>query len=188
MDWSNKLQDSEYNSFLRSPEWRAVREEVFERDGGMCVMCKSKNNLRAHHISYEDRLNPDYLITLCDKCHAQVHQYTKDFNSELQNTDGEIRKGIDLINSGITHLIDRFVYARFAEVNSDGDIHFFTGPKSQQVNVNDFIDKLIKLDPYSHPCQRGELGPGGYWISYRGRAMWTRYQDIRLKRKGWKEV
>lgn len=188
MDWNDTLYDDEYSAFLRSPEWRALREEVFARDGGMCVMCKSKENLRAHHISYEELLNPNCLVTLCDKCHEQVHRYTKSFNAALQNEDSELRRGVNLINAGITHLIDHYIYSRFSEVNPKGDIHFFTGPRDQRVNINGFIENLITLDPYAKPCQKGEQGPGGYWISARGRASWTRYEDIRLKRKKWSDL
>jgi hypothetical protein len=187
MNWDDTLHETEYDEFLHSPEWRALREQVFDRDGRMCVMCKSKNNLRAHHISYEDRLNADYLVTLCDRCHAHVHHYTRCFKDELQNPESEIRKGVDLLNTGITHLIDKFIYARFTEMNPKGDVHFFTGPMAERVNINDYIEKLITLDPYSYPAQKENVGAGGYWISCRGRASWTRYQDIRLKRKKWSE-
>lgn len=188
MDWNDTLYDDAYSAFLRTPEWRALREEVFARDGGMCRMCKSKDNLRAHHISYAELLNPDNLVTLCNKCHEQVHQYTRCFKDELQNPESEIRKGVDLLNTGITHLIDKFVYARFAEMNPKGDIHFFTGPWADRVNINDYIEKLITLDPYSYPAQKENVGAGSYWISCRGRASWTRYQDIRLKRKKWSDL
>lgn len=188
MDWNDMIPNDEYSEFLRSPEWRALREQVFDRDGRMCVMCKSRNNLRAHHISYADRLNPDYLITLCDKCHSQVHQYTKSFNEALKNEDSELRRGINLINTGITHLIDQHIYSRCFELNPNGDVHFFTGPREQRVNINNFIENLVALDPYGKPSQKGESGFGGYWISHRGRATWTRYNDIRLKRKGWNEL
>lgn len=184
MDWNDTLYDDEYSAFLRSPEWRALRKEVFARDGGMCVMCKSKENLRAHHISYADRLNPDYLVTLCDKCHEQVHRYTKNFKTALRHDGSELNQGVNMVNSAVTRLIDQYIYARGAEFNPNGDIHFFTGPRDKQVNINRFIDKLITLDPYAEDYRDAR----SFWINPHGRAAWTRYNDIRLKRQGWEEI
>lgn len=56
-------------------------QNVIRRDGGKCVICGSEKKLQAHHIipvandpegvyKYDERNG----ITLCDKCHAQVHR------------------------------------------------------------------------------------------------------------------
>lgn len=176
--------NAEYSDFLQSPEWRALREKVIMRDGCACHMCKSRNNLRVHHLSYDDLLDENNLITLCDKCHENVHQYTKNFRAALRNENSELRQGVDLINAAITRLIDQFIYARSAEFNPNGDIHFFTGPRNEQVNINDFINELISLDPYA--SSYGNVR--SLQINPYGRARWTRYNDIRLKRQGWKEI
>lgn len=186
LDFNSKL-PNDYNEFLRSPEWLAKREEIITRDGGMCQMCKSRKNLRVHHKSYEDLLDNDSLITLCDKCHEQVHEYTKMFNAALHDENSDLRKSFDGVNEAITRLIDKSIYVRCAELNSDGDVHFFTGPIDSRVNINEFISSLITLDPYARPVQ---LGRPDSWLTNHGigRATWTRYNDIRLGRKGWDEI
>lgn len=64
-----------YDDYLRSPEWRTLRQRVIDRDGGECVICGSRNNLRVHHISYEKGMDEegDNLVTLCEDCHKKVH-------------------------------------------------------------------------------------------------------------------
>lgn len=55
-----------------------------ERDGNKCVRCDSKNKLHVHHIDYSGyglksgEANNDIsnLITLCDRCHSQLHATT----------------------------------------------------------------------------------------------------------------
>jgi 5-methylcytosine-specific restriction endonuclease McrA len=55
-------------------------EETLKRDNYQCTKCASKNSIIAHHID-ESRKNGlkyannhlDNLITLCRRCHAEVH-------------------------------------------------------------------------------------------------------------------
>ena len=51
-------------------------QQVLERDGWRCQRCGSLANLQVHHISPRSRLGDDAehnLITLCVKCHEEVH-------------------------------------------------------------------------------------------------------------------
>ena len=184
INWDSHIDNDSYSEFLRSAEWQAKRDEIIKRDGGRCQMCKSESNLRVHHKSYDDLLDDDNLITLCNKCHEHVHAYTKAFNKALTDENSELRKSIDMYNKAVTKLIDAFIYARCAELNEDADVHFFTGPRDSKVNINDYIESLISLDPYHRPIQVGEADS---WISARGRATWTRYEEIRLGRRKWSE-
>ena len=50
------------------------RTQVFERDGHRCILCRSVENLTAHHLiawmtSPELRFEIDNGVTLCRKCH-----------------------------------------------------------------------------------------------------------------------
>lgn len=52
-------------------------ESVKERDKGICQICFNKGNI-AHHIFYKSKypklsLNLNNGITLCKKCHKEVH-------------------------------------------------------------------------------------------------------------------
>lgn len=67
----------EGKSFYSSPEWKALRVKVFERDGYKCVKChKSKRLLEANHIkprakNLDLRLEISNIETLCRKCHTK---------------------------------------------------------------------------------------------------------------------
>lgn len=59
--------------FYRSPEWRAVREAVFMRDGRICAKCKSQENLNIDHVLPRSKykhlqLEPSNLRVLCWPC------------------------------------------------------------------------------------------------------------------------
>lgn len=61
------------------PAWRAIRQQVLDRDGNRCVSCHSE--LRAadadiHHLLPRSMGGTDELsnlVTLCDGCHAKHH-------------------------------------------------------------------------------------------------------------------
>lgn len=64
----------------KSPEYIEWRRSVFARDGYRCAVCgQVGGKLNAHHIKpfakYPDlRLELDNGITLCEKCHREVHR------------------------------------------------------------------------------------------------------------------
>jgi 5-methylcytosine-specific restriction endonuclease McrA len=69
------LSKSQYQLYLRSPEWQEKRQAVFERDGHKCRACSSTENLHAHHVTYDRKYNESLydLVTLCATCHDFVH-------------------------------------------------------------------------------------------------------------------
>lgn len=72
----------DYQEYLNSPEWKAKRRQRLALDKYTCRLCGSGKNLHVHHISYKNLGKPeelDDLITLCDKCHARVHE--RDLNN-----------------------------------------------------------------------------------------------------------
>jgi hypothetical protein len=60
-----------YDEYLNSPEWKALREKIKRRDGGRCRLCGGSDDLHVHHRSYEHFGNehPSDLTTLCRWCH-----------------------------------------------------------------------------------------------------------------------
>lgn len=63
----------------KSPEYRSWRLAVFERDNYTCQCCGVRGgNLNAHHIRpwalfEKERFSVDNGVTLCQKCHKEVH-------------------------------------------------------------------------------------------------------------------
>lgn len=66
---------AEYEAYLRTPEWRAVRGLVFERCGGVCEICEESPAEEAHHLTYEriGREELSDLMGVCKPCHTLIH-------------------------------------------------------------------------------------------------------------------
>lgn len=82
-----------YSEYLNSPEWREVRKEILTIDIGICLSCKSKENLQVHHMTYENvgaELHED-LITLCRSCHVDIHKMEYDNRKILEAECVEFR-------------------------------------------------------------------------------------------------
>jgi 5-methylcytosine-specific restriction endonuclease McrA len=70
-------------SFYLSKEWRAVRDNVFKRDCGLCVRCGKPGEIVHHktHITPANiddpniTLNWNNLQLVCRECHAQIHAH-----------------------------------------------------------------------------------------------------------------
>lgn len=71
-----------YADKLKHPNWQRKRLEIMERDKFKCRECgATENMLNVHHLHYEYGRDPwDYhnnsLITLCESCHEEEHNYT----------------------------------------------------------------------------------------------------------------
>ncbi len=71
-----------YEEQLQQPEWKALRQSIFERYLYMCQVCMSSRSLQAHHKQYIPgrmawEYHPRYLITLCADCHKNWHAENK---------------------------------------------------------------------------------------------------------------
>ncbi len=67
--WAN------YSQYLKSPEWKSLRNIVLERDKNICQGCLSAPAQHVHHLTYNnfgDELLFQ-LISLCVKCHNKLH-------------------------------------------------------------------------------------------------------------------
>jgi len=64
-----------------------MRDYVLYRDKYQCQLCHKKSNLQLHHVisrSKGGKNHPDNLVTLCNDCHAKVHNDTS-LMKKLQN-------------------------------------------------------------------------------------------------------
>jgi len=63
---------AEYRRYLRSPQWKALRARVIERDK-YCRVCGSHGALQVHHVYYPADFWADDCIldktVLCGSCH-----------------------------------------------------------------------------------------------------------------------
>lgn len=71
-----------YDEQLQDERWLLKRDQILQRDWRVCQVCLSGKDLNVHHKKYiEGRLAWEYadyyLITLCQKCHKNVHQEGK---------------------------------------------------------------------------------------------------------------
>lgn len=69
-------------NFYKTKKWERKRENILRRDSYECRKCKRYGKTTAasmvHHIYPLDtnpslKLNSDNLISLCNKCHEQMH-------------------------------------------------------------------------------------------------------------------
>lgn len=65
-----------HNEYLRSPEWKRLRQLVIKRDKGICQGCLLADGTQVHHLTYvrhKRELLID-LVLLCDACHERAHE------------------------------------------------------------------------------------------------------------------
>lgn len=72
-------------------KWVLQRKRVLERDGHACRVCGARNKLCVHHLKYNPEGTayvPDDadLITLCQKCHRNVHTGNLILHQQWKNT------------------------------------------------------------------------------------------------------
>jgi hypothetical protein len=72
----NELKLMDYETYLKTPEWKYKRNQALENAYKICQKCGvSGVDLHVHHKTYERRgeeLSED-LIVLCKDCHAKEH-------------------------------------------------------------------------------------------------------------------
>lgn len=77
--WNWKGGVSKINDKRDSSDYKKWRYAVYQRDGFKCTKCGSKEKLNAHHIFSwkfypEKRYEIENGITLCEKCHIEIHK------------------------------------------------------------------------------------------------------------------
>ncbi len=91
---------SKYRKSLQdNPYWERVKSVIRARDGWRCQICGNIVDLEVHHITYyvngqsivgKELEHPEWLITLCHSCHAEVHKNVSHplnpYNSGKKNT------------------------------------------------------------------------------------------------------
>lgn len=82
---------STYSDKLKDPRWQKKRLEIFERDNWTCQFCgNTDKTLAVHHLEYIKgncpwEYNNESLLTICDDCHNQEHEFRRETENELLN-------------------------------------------------------------------------------------------------------
>jgi 5-methylcytosine-specific restriction endonuclease McrA len=66
---------------LDTASYEVLRQQVLRRDGWRCQSCGSMSNLEVHHQLFRSHSGHDSeenLITLCGRCHGQMHSPRRD--------------------------------------------------------------------------------------------------------------
>ena len=70
--------------YLKSPEWKALKSKVLNRDNYTCQSCNTNGiSLEVHHITYQNFGNENLsdLVSLCRNCHQSIHdKHGYDYN------------------------------------------------------------------------------------------------------------
>lgn len=80
-----------HKTFIKSPEWKAIRLNLLRLRGKKCEVCGSKNNIQVHHLNYKrfggNELTSDLKI-LCGKHHQKTHGLSPKINKKKKNERG----------------------------------------------------------------------------------------------------
>ena len=81
----------EYSDYIKSDYFQNLKMQVFKRDGFQCQYknCGSAKNILVHHTHYGARYNEDIndLVTVCQKCHNEIHANDKEKSEDFTTTD-----------------------------------------------------------------------------------------------------
>lgn len=83
---TKKSRKSEYQKFINSSVWRAIKKNLFSIRGKQCEICGNKT-VQVHHKHYEKPWGeelPEDLIILCGKHHQKAHGVIKEYPKETE--------------------------------------------------------------------------------------------------------
>ena len=75
MKETNFQQILKFREYMLSDFWKDMRYKRLKKDNFQCVLCKAKENLICHHLTYQRvfKENINDLIILCKRCHNRIH-------------------------------------------------------------------------------------------------------------------
>lgn len=90
-----------YQEYLSSDLWKAIRRKVFYKCGNKCKLCQKEANV-IHHKGYGKNillgLMLDPLIPLCHSCHSKVEFHPDNTKRSLMEANGFLTKLLSTLN------------------------------------------------------------------------------------------
>ncbi len=144
---NNKQKFCSQECYINSKKRQSIdhkRENVKNREGFQCTLCKSYQNLRIHHIDENNKNNDeDNLILLCEKCRRIIHYGLK----------MTIYKKITI---EIAHQLPKHVSCKFLHGHSmnitigiKGKVNLKTGMVMDFKSLKSFLQSII-IDKFDH--------------------------------------
>lgn len=134
-----------YSEKLKDPRWQKKRLEILSRDNFTCQECWSTDKtLHVHHKIYKGEpwdIESKYLVTVCERCHKHISEYTPIACKEL--IDNLKERGFNSDNIF-------FISAAIAALPDDVDHDLFVSKIVNMANEkseNDALRKSAK-DPF----------------------------------------
>lgn len=79
--------------------YKELCSKVLTRDGYKCRVCKSRNNLSAHHVIFRSHQGSDVssnMATVCIRCHDSIHR-----NDIVITGDADKGLVVAFVNKGV---------------------------------------------------------------------------------------
>lgn len=149
----------DYKIALTNPLWRAKRLAILKRDDYKCTKCSKTTTLHVHHLVYSGEYpwesKNEELITLCKKCHEEIHgiEPKKIVNKIKKNkesfyiTDSDLKKQFEgfskkLYSKFIQHLVKRqLIYWMRGRI--DGKLQVFYMDKARTSKTQETFRNTI---------------------------------------------
>ena len=147
-----------YRQYLKSSQWKEIRQTRIREDGAKCRMCGGSINLQVHHTSYEDfnkfgcDKDTNHLVTLCQRCHRDVHNFPKDIRWVCESVQKpncgswyeKDRLEREERRRRMTFVTDIYVMSKCKEFYIDGDAYMMTNGSIGQLNT--YLNCLFGFD------------------------------------------
>lgn len=131
-------------------EGNKKRDKVLARDGYMCRLCGSNENLEVHHmlaLTFGGKSTMKNLITLCADCHYYAPENGIESNEEyLRNRNRVIYE--HLVNYPESYAIIAVAYREFIKerIESYVNLSYITNEQKEQIltyELNKLLEGLI---------------------------------------------
>lgn len=144
-NFHRNVEESDYVKFYHSTAWKHKRQEILERDYGLCQRCGMEAELVDHIIpskdDWNDRLDNDNLQSLCRRCHKAKtkREWMKHHKGMKRYMNINVICGLPA--SGKSTYVKRHMTEHDLIYDYDSMMHALSGLPMQQGNhdIHDYI-------------------------------------------------